>query len=398
MAWRDHSLYALPLAIGLAACVTNHDALERRPNGGAGGMAGGVAGGPPTQFGGNGGDATGGGHPDDEPPGSNVLTLVNGIVDAPEVLLCWATVDAEGAATPIGDPLGGAPLSYGHTLVLRDVSEASDGVLQPFVIAGDLGLLDGLDCAAALELAGREEAAAAGNGEGGAAGAPASDVADVAEGVAGEGGAGGAAPDPGTRSRLRARALPAIPAETLGAGRSLVLVANGCLGGATYTSKHAADYCGDDYTPSEPTVSAVLVSLSRAVQFERAGMQVVHASLANPALDVSSVAPLTTSPGFAIASRVVAGQVAPRPATLVNPALAYGVKAGHVVKISSFDHSFDERWTDVLANGGIEALADGNTYALVFNGPRADLPAVEGLWNAPVLTLVAADPPSVVDP
>src|SRR6187402_2251444 len=120
MAWREHSLYALPVVCALAACVTNHDALERRPEAGAGGLAAAGRAGAPTQLGGNGGDGVAGnGHPDDEPPGTNLLTVVNGVVDAPELLWCWATVDAEGEVTPFGEPSGDGPLAYAHSLVFR---------------------------------------------------------------------------------------------------------------------------------------------------------------------------------------------------------------------------------------------------------------------------------------
>lgn len=393
MAWRDHSLYALPVLCALAACVTNHEALERRPDAGAGGMAGLGRAGAPAQLGGNGGDGTAGnGHPDDEPPGTNLLTVVNGVVDAPELLFCWGAVDANGEVAPFGEPLGDGPLAYAHSLVFRDVTDETEGALQPFVIAGELELVAGLDCQAALDAALAEEnPGSTGLGEGGAGGAG---------GAGSEAGAGGSAgerevdPPPAVRSRLRARALPAIPAGTLTAGRSLVLVANGCLGGATYTGPSAEEYCGAGYTESSPTVSATLVSLSRSVGFGQAGMQVVHASLANPTIDVASFEAFPSmAPGIAIANRVVEGQVAPRPALLVYPAVAFGANKLHFLQVSNGGSAaFTQGWGAVLANGDIAELSDSTTYALVFSGPRTDSKAVAELWNAPALTLLAADP------
>jgi len=37
-------------------------------------------------------------------------------------------------------------------------------------------------------------------------------------------------------------------------------------------------------------------------------------------------------------------------------------------------------------------LVDGSTYAVVFSGPESDLVGVDGLWNAPALTVIAAAP------
>ena len=171
-------LGSLLSAGAFVACVTNHDALSKKPAGRGGSDAGGnSAGGAPSHHGGSGGEvASGGGHADDEPPGESVLTIVNGVVDAPRVALCLAKVDAEGNVTPFGSPLTDEPLEYGQSLVLREVEGVdfeTDG-LEPFVIAGELSLIAGLDCDAAIKRARSEEALSDGEsdqpGQGGAAG------------------------------------------------------------------------------------------------------------------------------------------------------------------------------------------------------------------------------------
>src|SRR3954447_5366881 len=105
MAFRGHWLGSLLFGVGFVACVSNHEALEKKPTGRGGNGSGGAlaSAGAPSHRGGPGGEAdNGGGHPDDEPPGESVLTIVNGIVDAPSVALCLAKVDADGSVTPLG--------------------------------------------------------------------------------------------------------------------------------------------------------------------------------------------------------------------------------------------------------------------------------------------------------
>src|SRR6187551_3770094 len=121
MAFRGLGLAFLLFSAGFVACVSNHEALEKKPTGRGGNGSSGAfaAAGAPSHRGGTGGDgANGGGHEDDEAPGESVLTIVNGIVDAPRVALCLAKVAADGSVTPLGSPLTEAPLEYGQSLVL----------------------------------------------------------------------------------------------------------------------------------------------------------------------------------------------------------------------------------------------------------------------------------------
>jgi hypothetical protein len=393
----------LLFAGGFVACVTNHDALEKKPagRGGSGAGAASGSGGARSPLGGSGGQAaSGGGHADDEPPGASVLTIVNGVVDAPSVALCLAKLDADGTVIPLGAPVTDAPLEYGQSLVLGEVDGldfATEG-LASFVIAGDLSLIAGLDCEAAIERARSEEAQSSAGSELGAGGS-----GGDGSGIEGEGGsagsvsvggsAGAAAEPPAVRAALRVRGLPAIAAGTLDAGRSLVFVANGCLGGATYGGPIATQYCGVGYTPREPTVSAILVSLSRQLSSEHVALQVVHASLANAQVELRARPPFPSmAQGLPIGS-VHMGQVAPRPASIQNTLFDLGSARRYQVSVEAEGSAlFSQSWTQVLANGGLSELKNGHGYALVFNGPRADLKAVPNLWNAGVLTAIAVDP------
>jgi len=403
-------LGSLLFAGAFVACVTNHEALEKKPTGRGGGGSGGTfaSAGAPNRGGSGGKGESGGGHADDEPPGESILTIINGVVDAPRVALCLARVDADGNVTPLGSPLTDAPLEYGHSLVLREVEGvdfATDG-LEPIVIAGELDLIAGLDCEAAISRARAEEAqsdSASGEpGQGGAAGDGAGLSVSGLAGSAGEGGSSsgddggsGGAPSgpPAVRSALRVRGLPAISAGTLNAGRSMVFVANGCMGGATYSGAAAAQYCGAGYTPREPTVSAVLVSLSRQVSEDHVALQAVHASLANTQVELRSRPPFPSmATGIGITS-VLLGQVAPRPASTANTLFDLGSARRYTATVESQGNVlYGLAWSSVLSQGGLSELENGKGYALIFIGPRADLNAVPNLWNAALLTAIAVEP------
>jgi hypothetical protein len=378
--------------------MTNHTALEKKPDGGVVGGAGGVGGasaGSAPRAGSDGSSVSGRGHADDEPPGKSRLTLVNGVVDAPSVVVCLSQVDADGNVTAFGEPI--AELDYAQSITLgelADVDPARD-TIQPLLIAGDLTLIDGMECDAAIERARNAEGLAPPGveAEGGAAGATGNAAGAVGAAEGGEGGAGSGAV-PAMRPALRVRALPAIPAGTLNQGRSLALIANGCMGGATYTAMYAEKYCGVGYTERAPTLSAVLVSLSRVVAFDHVGMQVVHASLATDAISVTTIpAPPLAGSGTSIASNVELGEVGPRPASLSHTVGDLGSEGKFNVQVSSQDRAlFSEAWAKVLLSGGLTELAATHTYALIFNGPRGDLRAVPELWNGAALTAIDVDP------
>src|SRR6478735_2401336 len=160
MPWQTELLAVLAVCVGVGGCTSDHDALARQPNkaGSGGGGVGGVGG---AGGSGSGGDLPSQGgrvNPDVEAPGDNVLTIVNGIVDAPSVRLCFASVGDDGETSELrGEPL--PELAYVASTVLTELdgfSFASD-VLQPWVIAGDLSLVEKLDCRAAVDLAVSEE-------------------------------------------------------------------------------------------------------------------------------------------------------------------------------------------------------------------------------------------------
>ncbi len=174
----------------------------------------------------------------------------------------------------------------------------------------------------------------------------------------------------------------------------MLFVAQGCLGGATYDGASAAAYCGPGYDEKTPTVSAMLFSLSRVTSPNRVGLQVAQASLANGAIDVQATPPRSqTGTSVSIASAVSLGQLDPRPASVLSAVDDLGSAQEFVLAVSTQGRAlFSEPWSRVLDNGGLKALENGRTYALVLSGPRGDLNSVPELWNGPELTAIAVDP------
>ena len=386
-------LLALLLAAsGGNACTTNHDALARQPKAGAsGGGAGGSSGFGTGGFGNTGDQTSQGGrpNPDYEPPGANVLTIVNGVIDAPSVRLCFARVDAQGETGElVGKPL--PELTYAASTVLTELDGLSlvDDVLQPWVISGDLSRINKLDCAAAVALAEAEEAAVTPEVEASGAGGA------LGEGAAGESGAAGAPAMPALElPALRARALAALPAGTVNIGRSILMVLTGCIGGAAYTDHVDTSACGDSYTPASPTLQPIIVKLSRDLRFDKVGLQAVHASLPSGSLDIRASGD-KGAVSLVFASSVSYGSIEPRPAdTRFTPAELGVARSNYGLQAVDENGAvaFQEAWSDVLAVSGIESIEPARTYTAVFLGP-APLLIKKGWWNTPAFALVDNDP------
>jgi hypothetical protein len=396
---------ALLLALGAAnGCTTNHDALARQPK--AGSSAGGSAG--VSGFGnggfGNTGDQSQGGrvNPDVEPKGDDVLTIVNGVVDAPSVRLCFARLGEDGETQDfVGSPL--PELAYAASTVLTQLDGLSfaDDVIQPWVISGQLSRLKKLDCEAAVALAQSEEAkvtpvaaalASAGQGGAGSAGA-AGEGGAFAGGAAGEVGAGGAATGPLEFPTLRARPVAALPVGTVNIGRSILLVLTGCSGGAAYTDHVETSVCGDQYSPSTPTLEPVIVKLSRVVGIGKVGLQAAHASQSTGSLDVRASGD-SGAVSLVFASKVSFGSIDPRPADTRFAAFDLGVdnfNYGLQAVDENGGVAYQEAWSDILAASGLPAILEGRGYTAVFLGPDPLL-LKDGWWNKSAFSLIDNDP------
>jgi hypothetical protein len=359
----------LALSFGLGGCTTNHDALALKPSGGSGGGgAGGSAGGGGT--GNVGGPPAMGGraNPDIEPAGDNVLTIVNGVVDAESVRLCFARVTDEGETSELeGDPL--PELAYAATTVLPELPGLSftDDAIEPWVIAGDLSLVEGLDCEAAVELAESEEAKVTPNPE-----------VEPAE--------------PLEEPALRARSLAVLPAGTVDIGRSILLVLSGCIGGAAYTDDLDTAVCGNDYSAASPTLQPIVVKLSRQHRSDTVGLQALHASVATASLDVRSSGD-SGRVSLVFASSVSFGAIEPRPAETRYSVSELGVDDGYALQAvdERGEVALEQSWNDVLSASSVPRVTFGRTYTAIFLGPN---PVIHkrGWWNPPAFSLVDNDP------
>ena len=391
-------LLALLLAAGASnGCTTNHDALARQPK--AGSSAGGSAGSAGFGFGGfgNTGNQAQGGreNPDVEPAGANVLTIVNGVVDAPSVQLCFARVGENDETDAfVGSP--SAELGYAATTVLQELDGLSliDDVIQPWVIAGELSLLEKLNCEDAVALAQSEEAkvtpvpeepAAVGQGGEGTGGAGQAEPS-------GEAGAGGSG-EPLEFPTLRARPLAALPAGTVNIGRSILMVLTGCIGGAAYTDRIDTAVCGKGYTPETPTLQPIVVKLSRAVSYDKVGLQAVHASPATASLDIRASGDEGTV-SLVFATDVTFGAIEPRPAALRFTPVELGVDQFNF-GLQAVDEgggvAYQEAWSDILKVSALPTPVAGRSYTAVFLGPDPLL-IKEGWWNTSAFSLVDNDP------
>lgn len=395
------------LLASAAACTTNHDSLARKPtdNKGGGG-AGGIGGTAGLGSGNTGNQAQGGRYnPDFEPPGDNVLTVVNGVVDAPSIRLCFARVEKDGTSEIVGSP--SPELAYGASLVLTEIEGLSlvEDTIQTWAITGELSKIEKLDCSEAVARAEAEEArvtpiAALENADG-AGGAP-SDVdsggagGQVAVGAGGEGtaGAGGAGEEPPLeKPRLRARAAPAVPPATVNIGRSILMVLTGCIGGAAYSDRAATSACGDPYTPDSPTLQPIVVTLSRQIAFDKVGLQAVHASLSTPSLDLRTTG-ADDAVALVFASSVAYGSIEPRPADTRFTKLELGVdRTDYGLQAINEDGAvaFAEDWPSILARSGIDAIQSARTYTAIFLGPDPQL-IKQGFWSRNAFALVDNDP------
>lgn len=381
---------ALALLFGASGgCTTNHDALAKQPKAGsAGGGSGGSSGFGAGGFG-NTGDMPQGGrvNPDVEPAGDDVLTIVNGVVDAPSVRLCFARLDDGGEVGElVGSPT--AELAYAASLVVTELDGFSfaDDAIVPWALAGDFSLLEGLDCAEAAALALEEEAKVTpvvpDDGAAGAAGA------------AGAGAGGAGEPEsPLEMPSLRARALAAIPPGTVDIGRSILMVLTGCIGGAAYVDDIDTAVCGDAYTPATPTLQPLVVKVSRTLGFEKVGLQAVQASPSvHGTVDVRAAGD-DGAVSLTFASSVTFGGIEPRPADVRFSTTELGVTRRDF-GLQAVDDSgviFQQAWVDIREASGLTEIAASRNYTAILIGPDPLL-LKEGWWNRSAFALVDNDP------
>jgi len=386
-------------SLGATDCKSDHDALAARPPSGSGGKAGaggaggrggtGGTGGGTAAGGGTGGTGGTGGSKPVLPEGRSVTTLVHAIVDAPRIAFCFArSVDGENRF--VGDPRPAGGVAYGGSVVVESVDgidHETEGMV-PYAIAGELGLVEGLDCEAAVALSGGGSAGTGSGGSGGGGGQGGEGGDGTQAGAGGEGG------DPGGFTpHLRVARLPELAPGAMTAGYSLLYAAVGCLGGAGFTHPDETEICGDGYAPNRSTVSAELVVVSRTVKADVVALQALHASRAFGEASVW-VAPRegAVEPMIPIGDTITEGALRPREPRidLLPSMIGVGISGWRIQARVGGSPVFAETWPVVLERSGIAELELGHGYTLILVGPSSDFG--DGWWNPPAVAIVDNDP------
>lgn len=345
----------LSFALGSAclffvACSGNHDQLALRPQGSqdAGGSNDGLdAGGEDAPL-----DEADAADPADaatDPPRPFVLTVVNGMPDAPAIRLCFVPIveGEERVEEAALFPADAGGLAFGASRATSGLGaiDLAASALRPHVLAGD-ALAEVTSCADALT-----------------------------------------APGDG----LVVTPLPVLPAAGFTEGRSVLLVTTGC---ALHDTEAEAS-CGD--APfSDGGAGMVVVPLARKALGDGIGLQAVHAFASSASVTVE-IAPSFELPAFAVAHSITPGAIAPHPPSFAHEGSRFGPvprDASVVVRDSSSSSEIATLpFASALTNGGIESTAfvAGKSYALVLIGPAPSAQRPSG-WSALSVVLVEGEP------
>lgn len=435
------------------ACSSDHSALEQRDWDAGGSSAGGGGGTGGASSGGSAGASDAGPDAPVEPAGDYVFRLLHGAVDAERVSICFRVVLESGETAWIGSPMPAAGLAYGELLDLSGLQwqPATQG-LQPVVFAGDLSLVSSLDCASAVAKAKQIEApsgdtggaggtggssggsgAGGGSGGGGAGGGSGGGGKGGAGGTGGAGGSSGSAgspadagpdasldasagsagqaadaatdagpdaqahdagPDAALPSALRVRELAVIPAASLREDRSYLMVLVGCAGGVGFSDPSERSVCGPDYQSSLPSLSNLVVEVSRITSPTTTGVQFLNASVAAGEVGLTSQ-PAEGAVGslIEIAARVPFGRIAPRPPRLEYSAASYGLPLTAVqLLVTSYGATTPgvaATWSEALPQGS--SIANGHNFLVVSIGPAPGF-VQAGWWQPARLVALPSDP------
>jgi hypothetical protein len=330
-ATRACSTKALSLASAFAFVAASLGCAEQAVGVGGGTGTGGE--------GGAGGDAsstttsTSSGGPIVEPDGPTRLTVVNGVVDAPSIQLCFvAWPDPASDVSPWPD----VPLEFGRSaaLALPDATIPSDSDVLVAVVSGDPG---DVDCASLVD-------------------------------------------DPAAASPARVSVLGVFPQSTFLAPRSLLFAPIGCIVEG-HTDEAAPSVCGPFYTPDEPALGATVAVLSRLTNQERVSFQAVHAASPSFSLDLAVRPSFDGAEPVVIATNLQPGSIAPAPAFAPIGTAELGSTAGATalgLVTGSPQTMIEQSMASVLAAGGLDggALANGRGVALVAIGAAPGAPAL----------------------
>lgn len=280
--------------------------------------------------------------------GPTELTVVNGVIDYDAVRFCFLPDD-----TPWPSAATGLPFARSGVIAPLAPIIPTAGDVTPWVIGGDLTKTAGKTCAQILALA--------------------------------------AAPG----ATVVAHALGLIPPVVWTSHRSILLVAQGCLGGATHDDLQARLACGASYTPSTPTAGITLVGMSRQQDAAHVSLQVVSASPAIATdLDVRVLPSFTGATALDVAN-LSPGAIGPVPPFTQLTANEYGALDAVVVQAYPYGAStpVSVKLPDIFAGGSVGAadFVDGARLVLVGVGAAPGVAAAKW-WRGFTFALVKAEP------
>ena len=300
--------------------------------------------------------AAGGAGGDPEPDGPTVVSVVNGVVDADAVRLCFASFPSGESVDPWPSSGGLGFARTGRIDPINPTIPAGTDV-QVFVLGGDLAQTTGKTCTQALALAGASDAAPA----------------------------------------LHVSTTGVLPASVFESERSLLISLYGCLGAPEHTHEAADQICGAGYAPEAPNVAMAVGFLSRQTSPSHVGMQFVHASAA------TAPSYLKVGPGIdgAVATMAVSqwslGAIAPYPPYWYYSRATLGTVGEATLELSTNVSTPEHRasFADALDNSELEAsdLVDELGFAFVMVGAASTMALEPGAWwHELTYTVLRSDP------
>jgi hypothetical protein len=288
------------------------------------------------------------------PDGPSVFTFVHGLVDVRAVRVCFEVHRDGGNVMPAVVPVPDSPsgLPFGHSFagaaLAGGIDLQSDDVTL-VVLSGDMDAMSGHSC---------------------------DQLSSPPSGV----------------SALR---IATLPAGTLAHQRSVLMVAAGCVGGATHDDPSSDNICGSGYSPTTPSAQLLVATMMRSPVADAIGMQAFGAVLGSPQLSLRflNAASFTVT----LAYGVPTGVIAPKPpSTSLTRSTVDPSPQGDTLQINDPSGSTPVATIpllEALKRGGLaeSEFVDGRNYTAVWVGARAGVPAGPW-WQSFAITIVRSDP------
>ncbi len=353
------------VAFGTSACSgSDHDALAARDassaNGGAGGGAIAEAGPLDAAHDADAVDASSDVAPIDSsfvPDGPSVFTFMNGVPNARGLRVCFEAQQPNGfaptEALPLPESALGLPYGSAFSAETLDGIDLENTAVRPVIYGGDLAALKNKSC---------------------------DQLTPLPEGVV-------------------QAALQSIPAGTLARGRSVLMVAAGCLGGDIPDAGDGQSVCGADFFPPFSNAKLFVASMERVGEANQLGIQVFAASAASDLVTIDHVVALPAGTNV-LGQDLAAGEIYPRPPLYKFSVSGLGLKPENNSLRALTNNAPEPQLvvplTEALTRGGLtlESISNGQNYTVVLVGPRLGTGA--GAWHsgsmisvlpsAPVLT------------